>query len=122
MVSIDIRESNLNGWPFPSISAVSQERPAETAATTAGYRRDTRRRQKSAFRGIGEEVMFGTTRLVSVALALALSAPAFAADAPGVTPTEIKIGGVFPFSGPASSIGLVGKGVLAYVQLINDRG
>ncbi len=66
--------------------------------------------------------MFGTTRLVSVALVLALSAPAFAADAPGVTPTEIKIGGVFPFSGPASSIGLVGKGVLAYVQLINDRG
>jgi len=66
--------------------------------------------------------MFGTTRLVSVALALALSAPAFAADAPGVTPTEIKIGGVFPFSGPASSIGLVGKGVLAYVQLINGRG
>ncbi len=66
--------------------------------------------------------MFGTTRLVSVALALALSAPAFAADTPGVTPTEIKIGGVFPFSGPASSIGLVGKGVLAYVQLINDRG
>ena len=66
--------------------------------------------------------MFGTTRLASVALALALSAPAFAADAPGVTPTEIKIGGVFPFSGPASSIGLVGKGVLAYVQLINDRG
>ena len=43
-------------------------------------------------------------------------------DTPGVTATEIKIGGVFPFSGPASSIGLVGKGVLAYVQLINDRG
>src|SRR3982075_4056092 len=53
---------------------------------------------------------------------LALSAPAFAADAPGVTPTEIKIGGVFPFSGPASSMGLVGKGVLGYVQSINDRG
>jgi len=51
-----------------------------------------------------------------------LSAPAFAADTPGITATEIKIGGVFPFSGPASSIGLVGKGVLAYVQLINDRG
>jgi branched-chain amino acid transport system substrate-binding protein len=45
-----------------------------------------------------------------------------AADAPGVTATEIKIGGVFPFSGPASSIGLVGKGVIAYVQSINDRG
>ena len=45
-----------------------------------------------------------------------------AADAPGVTPTEIKIGGVFPFSGPASSIGLVGRGTLAYVQSINDNG
>ena len=65
--------------------------------------------------------MFGKSKL-ALALVLALSAPAFAADAPGVTATEIKIGGVFPFSGPASSIGLVGRGVLAYVQLINDRG
>src|SRR5947207_11591095 len=70
-----------------------------------------------------EEVMFGKFKLASaLALMLALSAPALAADAPGVTATEIKIGGVFPFSGPASSIGLVGKGVLAYVQFINDRG
>jgi branched-chain amino acid transport system substrate-binding protein len=53
---------------------------------------------------------------------LALGSSAFAADAPGVTPSEIKIGGVFPFSGPASSIGLVGRGILAYVQSINDRG
>ncbi len=50
------------------------------------------------------------------------TAGTWAADAPGVTPTEIKIGGVFPFSGPASSIGLVGRGVLAYVQSVNDRG
>src|SRR5690348_14937620 len=56
------------------------------------------------------------------ALALLLSSPAFAADDPGVTATEIKIGGVFPFSGPASSIGLVGKGLIAYIQSINDRG
>jgi ABC-type branched-subunit amino acid transport system substrate-binding protein len=56
------------------------------------------------------------------ALALLLSSPAFAADEPGVTATEIKIGGVFPFSGPASSIGLVGKGLIAYIQSINDRG
>ena len=65
--------------------------------------------------------MLGKFKLAAV-LVLALSAPTFAADAPGVTPTEIKIGGVFPFSGPASSIGLVGRGVLAYVQSINDRG
>ena len=53
---------------------------------------------------------------------LAIATCSWAADAPGVTPTEIRVGGVFPFSGPASSIGLVGKGVLAYVQSINDRG
>ncbi len=56
------------------------------------------------------------------ALALLLSGPALAAEEPGVTATEIKIGGVFPFSGPASSIGLVGRGVMAYVQSVNDRG
>lgn len=65
--------------------------------------------------------MFKGLKIAS-ALVLALSGSAFAADAPGVTATEIKIGGIFPFSGPASSIGLVGKGVLAYVQSINDRG
>jgi branched-chain amino acid transport system substrate-binding protein len=53
---------------------------------------------------------------------LMLGSPTFAADEPGVTPSEIKIGGVFPFSGPASSIGLVGRGLMAYVQSINDRG
>ncbi len=51
-----------------------------------------------------------------------ISTCTWAADAPGVTSTEIRIGGVFPFSGPASSIGLVGRGVLAYVQSVNDRG
>src|SRR5215470_13448102 len=56
------------------------------------------------------------------ALTLGLLTPVFAADTPGVTATEIKVGGIFPFSGPASSIGLVGRGVLAYVQSINDRG
>jgi branched-chain amino acid transport system substrate-binding protein len=56
------------------------------------------------------------------ALALLLSGPAFAAEEPGISATEIKVGGVFPFSGPASSIGLVGKGLIAYIQLVNDRG
>ena len=53
---------------------------------------------------------------------LVLGSSAFAADTPGVTPSEIKVGGIFPFSGPASSIGLVGRGILAYVQSVNDRG
>jgi branched-chain amino acid transport system substrate-binding protein len=65
--------------------------------------------------------MLSKLKLASVLL-LAMSISAKAADVPGVTPTEIKIGGVFPFSGPASAIGLVGRGILAYVQSINDRG
>lgn len=55
-----------------------------------------------------------TTLAAASALALLVSGAAFAADAPGITATEIKVGGVFPFSGPASSIGLVGRGVLAF--------
>jgi branched-chain amino acid transport system substrate-binding protein len=62
-----------------------------------------------------------TTWKVVAALALLLSGPAVAGEI-GVTETEIKIGGVFPFSGPASSIGLVGKGLMAYIQSVNDRG
>ncbi|WP_275200630.1 ABC transporter substrate-binding protein [Bradyrhizobium sp. CSA207] len=53
---------------------------------------------------------------------LALGSTAYAADAPGLTPSEIKVGGVFPFSGPASSYGIIGRAILAYVQSINDRG
>jgi branched-chain amino acid transport system substrate-binding protein len=60
-------------------------------------------------------------KLVS-ALLLAVATPAYAADAPGVTKAEIKIGATFPFSGPASSLGNNGRGLMAYVQSINDRG
>jgi branched-chain amino acid transport system substrate-binding protein len=42
--------------------------------------------------------------------------------APGVTDTEIKIGQTMPYSGPASAWGAVGKGELAYIKMINDRG
>jgi ABC-type branched-subunit amino acid transport system substrate-binding protein len=65
--------------------------------------------------------MFQRLKLACAVL-LAMSASAGAADTPGVALTEIKIGSVFPFSGPASSIGLTGKGVIAYVESINDRG
>src|SRR5260370_5070000 len=56
------------------------------------------------------------------AISIAISVPCWAGNTPGVTETEIKIGGIFPLSGPASSIGQIGHGVLAYVQSINDRG
>ncbi|SPP92963.1 ABC transporter substrate-binding protein [Bradyrhizobium vignae] len=59
---------------------------------------------------------------IAITLTVLLGSPAHAAENPGVSDTEIKIGGVFPFSGPASSIGLVGKGLIAYIQSLNDRG
>jgi len=60
--------------------------------------------------------------LIAATVSLALSGAALAENAPGVTATEIKVGATFPFSGPASSLGVVGKALTAYVQSINDRG
>lgn len=64
------------------------------------------------------------SRILFAALAasLTLTTGAVAGDAPGVTATEIKVGATFPFSGPASSLGNSGKGLIAYVNQINDRG
>jgi len=61
--------------------------------------------------------------LVSIAAASILwGSSALAENSPGVTATEIKVGGTFPFSGPVSSVGTVGKGLLAYVSYLNDKG
>ncbi|MCA6100493.1 ABC transporter substrate-binding protein [Bradyrhizobium australafricanum] len=62
------------------------------------------------------------TFAAACALMVALVTSSLAAETPGVTTKEIRVGGIFPFSGPASAIGLVGRGILAYVQSINDRG
>ena len=57
------------------------------------------------------------------AIVLLLAGPlANAADPPGVTATEIKIGQTMPYSGPASSFGALGKMNVAYMQMINDQG
>jgi branched-chain amino acid transport system substrate-binding protein len=45
-----------------------------------------------------------------------------AANAPGVTDTEIKIGQTMPYSGPASPYGVIGRAELAYFNMINDSG
>src|SRR6202161_1942557 len=47
--------------------------------------------------------------------------PAAAAD-PGVSDTEIILGGSHPFSGPASAYGNIGKGIGVYFDYINDHG
>jgi ABC-type branched-subunit amino acid transport system substrate-binding protein len=40
----------------------------------------------------------------------------------GVTDTEIKIGNIMPYSGPASAYGIIGKTMSAYFRMINDAG
>jgi branched-chain amino acid transport system substrate-binding protein len=40
----------------------------------------------------------------------------------GATDTEIKIGNIIPYSGPASAYGLIGKTEEAYFKMINDKG
>ena len=57
------------------------------------------------------------TRTMGVALIAGLCSTAAYAQksyGPGVTDTEIKIGNIMPYSGPASSYGLIGKTEQAY--------
>ncbi len=40
----------------------------------------------------------------------------------GATDTEIKVGNIMPYSGPASAYGTIGKVEAAYFKMINDQG
>lgn len=40
----------------------------------------------------------------------------------GASDTEIKLGGVYPFSGPAAAYGTIGKVVEAYFKMVNEQG
>ena len=52
----------------------------------------------------------------------ALVRTAGAADTPGVTAAELKIGNTDPYSGPASAYGAIGRGLTAYFKRLNDQG
>jgi branched-chain amino acid transport system substrate-binding protein len=45
-----------------------------------------------------------------------------AASDPGITKTSIKLGGSYPFSGPASAYGTIGEGAKAYFKFLNAKG
>jgi branched-chain amino acid transport system substrate-binding protein len=63
------------------------------------------------------------TKTALLALMMSLGSLAVAsAGEPGVTATEIKIGTILPFSGPASSYSTSGKAALAYFDKINAEG
>jgi branched-chain amino acid transport system substrate-binding protein len=66
-------------------------------------------------------------RTTTLALTLAgalVCAPAHAEKkyGPGVTDTEIKIGNIMPYSGPASAYGVIGTTETAFFKMINDQG
>ncbi len=76
--------------------------------------------------------LFGPHLVRKLALSLALSlgllglfaSPSLAQKKydTGVTDTEIKIGNIMPYSGPASAYGIIGKTMSAYFRMINDNG
>jgi branched-chain amino acid transport system substrate-binding protein len=59
--------------------------------------------------------------LVLVGALLAGAWPAVA-QTPGVTATDIKIGNINPYSGPASAYGTIGKVIGAYFKKVSDEG
>jgi branched-chain amino acid transport system substrate-binding protein len=64
---------------------------------------------------------FRIAGLASVVIAAGTLAAA-AAETPGVSATEIKIGQTMPYSGPASAYGVIGRAQLAYLKMINEQG
>ncbi|MFT4100980.1 MAG: ABC transporter substrate-binding protein [Burkholderiaceae bacterium] len=62
--------------------------------------------------------------VAAASLGLALSSPAIAQKkyGPGASDTEIKIGNIMPYSGPASAYGTIGKTLDAYFKFVNDQG
>jgi ABC-type branched-subunit amino acid transport system substrate-binding protein len=66
---------------------------------------------------------FLTLALAGLGAAL-IGAPAIAQKRydPGATDKEIKIGGISPYSGPASAYGAIGKAIDAYFKKVNAEG
>ena len=57
-----------------------------------------------------------------LAIAVATTAHAQKKYDPGATDTEIKIGNIMPYSGPASAYGTTGRTEAAYFRKINGEG
>ena len=62
--------------------------------------------------------------LAAALLAASLALPAAAQKKydPGASDTEIKVGHIGPYSGPASAYGQIGKAIAGYLKYVNDNG
>ena len=63
-----------------------------------------------------------SVHLLMLGLVLQMGAWSAAAQTPGVTATDIKIGNINPYSGPASAYGTIGKVIGAYFKKVSDEG
>jgi ABC-type branched-subunit amino acid transport system substrate-binding protein len=70
----------------------------------------------------GTRFFIGVTAFVTAIAAIAPAANAQKKYDPGVTDAEIRIGNIMPYSGPASSYGVIGKTEAAYFDKINAEG
>jgi branched-chain amino acid transport system substrate-binding protein len=66
--------------------------------------------------------MMGLAAALLACAALSLPAGGVSSGTPGVTPTEVLLGGTVPLSGPASPFGVVGPGANAYFKYVNAHG
>jgi branched-chain amino acid transport system substrate-binding protein len=66
--------------------------------------------------------MINRRHFLASAAVLPFVRAARAAETPGVTAKEIKIGQTMPYSGPASAYGQIGKTEAAYFKAINEAG
>ena len=74
---------------------------------------------KSSPRTKFASLLLGATAIATLAAAPALAQKKYDV---GATDTEIKIGNIMPYSGPASAYGTIGKAQAAYFKKINEEG
>jgi branched-chain amino acid transport system substrate-binding protein len=63
-----------------------------------------------------------TLLTASTAALAAIASRAHAANMPGVTATSVKIGNTMPYSGPASTYGVIGRTESAFFKMVNEQG
>ncbi len=76
-------------------------------------------------KGVKEMPLKRLIQLTGAALVLAAATSSAFAQKKydvGATDTEIKLGNIMPYSGPASAYGAIGKAEEAYFRKINDKG
>jgi ABC-type branched-subunit amino acid transport system substrate-binding protein len=108
--------------PFRAAELFNQDRACQRMRRLRDFAQSKSIKRERTMRAV-------TRRLISIA-AFATAAMIFAASGaqaqknygPGVTDTEVKIGNIMPYSGPASSYGVIGKTEKAFMDMINAEG